>query len=311
MDISVIVPSLNDGPGLYFTYAAAFADLETGTRSFEIVPVIDGDESAEARGLAMHGARLVRGRFGSPQASRYAGLLASHGRWVFFLDSHVIPSRGFFERMVKTAEETDATLVFSPHVDWSRDRMAYAHRIGWQDSLWCVDAETKPRVETAYRAAQSGHGGILVDREKYLASGGYWLAQRGWGGEETHLSLKLWMLGYECWMEPRVYHWHYMGGRRNDGAFQSRDYVRNFMLAAYALGGQKYLDAVYTYHTANRNCHSSVAAAARAKHDDPYGADYRNVPRDAAAERERICAGSFGGDLDNLREHFRAQGITH
>jgi GT2 family glycosyltransferase len=307
MDISVVIPSHRDPAGLYFTFAAAAADLEHSSLHWEIIAVVDGEYHETAKSLKAHqGCRIIKGEFGSPQASRHAGAEVGKGEFIFFLDSHVVPCRDFFLRMMHTARETRAAMVFSPHCTWARGQMGYGYGVDWCGNLWAKDHQTEPTESVPYRVAMMGHGAICVDREKYFAAGGYWLEQRGWGGEENHLALKLWMLGQECWVEPRVYHWHYMANRRGEAVFRTLEHVRNFLISAYALGGQRYLDRVYLNYTLGAN---AVPAGQRPEAQDPYGVLYRAAPAEAAVERQRIFDGPFGGDLDKLREFFRHENI--
>ncbi len=319
MDISVVIPSRDDPAGLYFTFAAASAELEYSGLYSEIIAVVDGEWHETARAMRQHQAcRVVNGVFGSPQHARHFGAEQASGKYVFFLDSHVVPCRDFFRCMVNTAEETGAAIVYSPHATWARGVMGYGYGVDWCGNLWSKDHQTEPLVMlngvtqksvTPYRVAMMGHGGICVNREKYFAAGGYWLAQTGWGGEESHLSLKLWMLGHETWVDPRIYHWHYMAHRRGEEIFVDREHVRNFLISAYALGGEKYLNRCFFKYTMARNVHATPEAARNVPAIDPYRDLYEAAPMEAAEERARICAGPFGGDLDKLRAFFRQNEI--
>lgn len=319
MDISVVIPSRNDPAGLYFTFAAASVDLEHSGLSHEIIAVVDGETHETSRALLQHQAcRVICGTFGSPQHARHFGAEQAAGKYIFFLDSHVVPCRDFFRRMTETAEATGAAIVYSPHATWARGVMGYGYGVDWCGNLWSKDHQTEPLVtrngvtqksDGPYRAAMMGHGGICVSREKYFAVGGYWLVQRGWGGEESHLSLKCWMLGQETWADPRVYHWHYMAHRRGEEVFLDREHVRNFLISAYALGGEKYLNQCFFKYTTARNVHATPEAARSAAPTDPYRDLFESAPAEAQEERARICAGPFGGDLDRLREFFRTEGI--
>lgn len=305
MDISVVIPSRDDPAGLYFTYAASQVELERSGLEYEIIAAVDGSDHEVRRALQQHQAcRIVDGFSGfkcdSPQASRHEGAKRACGKYIFFLDSHVVPCRGFFNSMLYAAQKEQAAIVFSPHCTWARGVMGYGYGVAWDGNLWSKDHQTKPSSNYPYPVAMMGHGAICVDREKYFRVGGYWQAQRGWGGEESHLSLKFWMLGERCYCDPRIYHWHYMATRRGEAIFGDREHVRNFLISAYALGGQKYLD----------RCHLAyeLPAAARGQ-GGIYDDLYRVAPEEAAAERELIRSGPFGGDLDKLRECFRKEGI--
>lgn len=312
MDFSVVIPAHNDDAGAYFTATAALSDLEHGNISHEVIVAVDGAPLPAVTELAKTGAiRTACGDFGGPQNARHAGIMAAEAKYVFCLDSHVIPSRHFFTHLAGALVAQKAAIVHSPHYTWGKKQGAYGFGINWAGNLWSVDHETHPQSFAPYRVAMMGHGAFVVNKEKYLACGGYWSEQHGWGGEEPHLNLKFWMLGETCWCDPRVYHWHYMGHRRDASVFKDREHVRNFMLAAYAIGGRKYLDICYTHYTLIANAQPSFEQAKEHWPTDPYGDIYSAVPVDAAAERERIMAGPYAGDLDALRSFFRSENIPN
>jgi glycosyltransferase involved in cell wall biosynthesis len=312
MLLSVVIPSKDDPSGLYHTFAASFVELENDfPGNSEIIVACDG-ETNDATDCLQKNFNVIRGNWRAPQKARHAGLLEAKGKWVAFLDSHVIPSRGMFRRLVEAAEANDAGIVHSPHCFWARNQSCFAYRIDWVKKFWMSESIGEPIVPQPYRVSVMGHGAMVVDREKYLASGGYLMEQRGWGGEEPHLNLKFWMLGYSSWVHPDAYHWHFMARRHSADIYKSPEFIRNFMLAAYALGGQKYLDSVYGSYSIASRPYATVAEAIEHRNDpDPYRDDYLSVPNEMKEERARICAGPFAGNLDALREFFDRERIIN
>lgn len=318
MKLAVVIPSYNDAQGLWFTVAAARVDLEAdfAPDEYEIIGVVDGPDDEETQilhGMRQQGTcRMMRSDTRTPQKNRHAGLLATEAPYVFFLDSHVVPSRGYFKRLLMTAEETGAAIVHGAHSFWS-DGRTYAYAMDWKNHFWSHCGEALPqRTDGPYRIGIAGHGGIVVNREKYLSVGGYWDALQGWGGEEPQLNFKLWMMGHEAYLDPRVYHWHLMVPRRHRVAEQlTAGYVRNFLLVAYATGGQKYLDAVHMFYTQSMTHYATIEEAMAAPPRDPWQDVFDRIPEEAAQERELICRGPYGGNLDALRDYFRKEGIPN
>jgi GT2 family glycosyltransferase len=314
MILSVVVPSYDDPAGLWFTHAASMVDLEQdfARDEFEFIAVIDGPENDTVVGFAQQGTcRILRGEFGGPQNSRRAGALAANGKYIVFLDSHVVPSRGMFRSLIDAAERTGGAIVHAPHCFWNSEPKCYAYRMDFQQRFWSFQVEAEPRSPEPYRIAVMGHGALLVNREKYFKIGGYSDLQRGWGGEEPYLNLKAWMLGESCWIDPRCYHWHYMTKRRTDKVYKQLPYVRNFMVAAYIIGGQQRLDAVYALHTFAANGQKTIEDAVAATQKEPYREAYEAIPAECAEERARVEAGPFGGDLGALVEWFNREGIPN
>lgn len=298
--LSVVIPSWQDKKGLYLTYTSAFAQLEASGIGHEFIVVADGgiDIPFEQN----PDTKVLRGSFGSPQHSRDAGIRAARFPYVVCLDSHVSCGPGLFNSLLFTAKSTEAAAVFPAMAFYQRRALSYSRKIDWMYGLHVAQALPRPQSEQPHRIADACHGVFLLNREKYVAAGGYSLEQKGWGGEEEYLNLKFWMLGEECWMVPNVYHWHYTAESRRSDAdrMRSAEYARNYMLASYVLGGERYL-----YKSAG--CFVSPQkenyAAARAA--------FVGIPRDATikADRAKVEAGPFGGDLDRLRAHFKSQDI--
>ena len=73
---------------------------------------------------------------------------------------------------------------------------------------------------------------------------------------------------------------------RNEGAEYTPNYKRNFMVAAYVLGGQEYLQKTESFYK-----------------------DKLKITSDIEQERQRICDGPFNGNLDALRIYLNREGI--
>lgn len=323
---AVVIPSYNDAAGLWFTVAAAKADIDEdfAQEDYEVIGVVDGPEdgdTAEGTGnRIIHSmrvqemCRIINADTRTPQKNRHIGLLATDAPYVFFLDSHVIPSRGFFKSMYEAISTSGAGIVHSPHCFWKRFPIgvAYGYDMNWKNYFWSVTAESKPKRDAPYKICLAGHGAIVVDRAQYLETGGYWHALEGWGGEEPQLNLLFWMLGKHVLIDPRVYHWHYMPCKRHmHEEHKSLRYVRNFLLSAYAYGGQKYFDSVFFFFTQQQNSAKTIDEIRSHVPVSPFEDLRESIPIVAAAERAKVCAGPFGGDLDKLREYFKAEDITN
>ena|SRR5690242_19445820 len=88
--------------------------------------------------------------------------------------------------------------------------------------LWTKKTLLEPPSSGPFKVATHPHGAFAVRRDSFLKAGGYWRELHGFGGEETQLCLKFWLMGMTCWATPRVYHWHWLpaGGRRGSETFR-------------------------------------------------------------------------------------------
>jgi hypothetical protein len=317
LKLAVVIPSYLDAEGLWFTVAAARVDLEAdfAPDEYEIIGVIDGPEDdKEILNYLRQGGkcRLLSSNLRSPQMNRDMGLRAAQAPYVFFLDSHIVPCRGFFKRVLATIEQTGAVMVHTPSTYDGRTPMHERHVVQ-SHFFWYMQVQTRPRIPNQpYQILLGEHGGMCVDRSRYLHVGGYWDALKGFGQEERQFSFAAAFAGEKAYMEPRVYVWHLMRMKRREGcdkygfteAFgQIETFARSTMLIAYAYGGQKYLDVAHGFL---RNHHGAILREDVSQRLDML---YRETPFVAASERARVCSGPFAGDVERLFEHFRCEGI--
>lgn len=288
MQVTFCIATHFDPCGLYLSMFAALAQLEKSDLEFEILIVADGgsDQKWEQAHENIRCIRLTGGnRTGSPQGTRDIGIREAKYKNVLCIDSHVVVSD--IQKWVAEHERLHAALSF-PSMAGSSSEMwrLYGSIFDWDNSFWNTHVIYKPKSENPYRVVQASHSSFMCDREFYLSSGGYTNLQIGYGGEETLLALKAWMLGRENWIIPQVWHAHFQPQGRNEGAEVQPNYKRNFMLAAYVFGGQKYLEKVESFYR-----------------------DKLQITPDIQRERLRICAGPYNGNLDMLREYCKKEGI--
>lgn len=287
-EVSVLIASHNDPEGTYLTVFGALQQLEKLDFPWEIILVSDGGEPWKYE-QAHENIRCLRltgqNRTGSPQGTRDVGVRNAKYKNVLCLDSHVIVSD--IKKWVMEHERLHAALSF-PSMAGSSSEMwrLYGSIFDWEKSFWNTHVIYTPKSTEPYRVVQASHSGFMVDRDFYLSSGGYTNLQVGYGGEETFCALKFLMFGRENWMIPQIWHAHYQPAGRNEGAEHSDNYKRNFMLAAYVFGGQKYLEKVESFYKGKLI-----------------------ITPDIQRERLRICAGPFNGNLDALREYCEKEGI--
>ena len=291
MELSVMIAAHKDEEGLYLTTFAAIQQLEKTDLDWEIV--ISADAGTPAKWEKAHkNVRVLRltggNRTGSPQGTRDAGIRAAQYKNVMCLDSHVIVSD--MTRWAELHEKIGATISF-PAMIGTGDEMfkIYGNQMDFDNCFWNVQTYPEPASWEPFKVCQCAHSGFMVGRNFYLESGGYTLEQKGYGGEEPWLSLLAWMMGKTVWFIPEVSHAHYMPQGRNDGAGQTEDFARNFMLCSYVMGGQEYLEKTQKFFS--------------------WAKPLVKTP-EIIRRREMVCAGPFKGDLNLLREHFKKTNVV-
>lgn len=289
MQVSLMIGTYNNPEGLYLSLFSALSQFENSDLDWEIVICADGGTEVKYE-KAHPNIKVLRfgggNRLGSPQATRNAGIRGCSYRNVLCIDSHVVISD--IRKWVSEHERLGAAISFPAMVGGSHEMWKlYGSVFDWDASFWYKHVLYSPLKSEPYRILQTSHSGFMVDRDWYIKSGGYTDLQVGYGGEETFLGLKAWMLGRENWMIPSVWHAHYQPAGRNPNADLTENYKRNFMIAAYVMGGIEYLR----------------------KTEAHYRGSLKITP-EIEFERVRMCAGPYHGDLDLLRTYLKHQGIV-
>lgn len=288
MQVSVMIATHFNAEGLYLSVFSALSQLEKSNLEWEIVIAADGGEPNkwEQAHPNIRCLRLTGGnQQGSPQGTRDIGIRNCQYKNVLCIDSHVIVSD--IEKWVGEHERIGATTSF-PAMGGGSSEMwkMYGSIFDWDASFWYKHVLYEAKSAEPYKILETSHSGFLVNRDFYINHGGYTNLLKGYGAEETLWGIKVWMLGGQNWMIPSVFHYHYQPAGRNEGAEHTDNYKKNFVIAAFVLGGEKY----------------------KQKAENHYRIQLKITP-EMQNERKRICDGPFKGDLDFLRFYLDREGI--
>lgn len=273
-DVSLLVPYAEDWPHLYFTLNQAAALLVASKLTHEIIVVLNNSsEQALEDALKLttavdfasfHNVRLFVEDV--PSNARAANLAAKYarGRYLFFTDSHVVMHPNIFEECISVMEaEEKAGLVHSP-VTWtgvpyekdgslSMSKRCFCYRYREFDATkeWYLTrhfhgtySHQYKHADRPFKIAGCGHGFFALRHDVYEHIGCYHEGQIAYGGREPYLTFKAWLFGYENYSVPTTNHVHYNGRRlyrwHNDW------WMHNCMQQAYCIGGEKWLNIIYT-----------------------------------------------------------------
>ena len=89
----------------------------------------------------------------------------------------------------------------------------------------------------------SGTSSSLIDRDVFFEIGKFNEHLGIYGGGEPYIDLKVQMFGYDVRIPPNCRLWHLTETRGYN--WNSKDLHRNFMIAAFTLGGEEFLEPVY------------------------------------------------------------------
>jgi len=259
-DLSVIIPARNEHPQATFTLQAIWDQLEGSPWDWETI-LVDNLSDDKTGSFCKDRYWHAKGRHkiveykekGSCWGARNAGLSVAEGRLIFLFDAHVLISPDLFAKQIQTFDAIpSATVLYTP-VIWmgdSRCHTAYGYSLGennhhMRTKFWGSWTKRKQSDEP-YRIPMSGTAGIAVRREFLERIGGWPAPLSVYGGGEQWISLACWMLGGECWIDPRTYVYHLAdtrgyAGSQDERKFSTNDaHMFNVLLVSYALGGEKW-----------------------------------------------------------------------
>jgi hypothetical protein len=175
------------------------------------------------------------------------GVAASSGRWLLFLDAHVVPSRGSLEgaweylkcRNLKGTLHMplsyhileDKWLAYKPDFNPDHGYLGYSFTTFPGKLRGTSNIVKIPCMSTC---------GMWMPRKVYNAVGG-WPAELGiYGGGENFMNYVLGILGFDkhLWCGGAVHH----HGDKRGYNYVYDDYVRNRGIAMYCVGGEDWLD---------------------------------------------------------------------
>ena len=204
--VSVVIISLNEGESLRHTVENMVATLP---RHSEIIVVDDGSTDGSADFLSDgfssdgHEVALVRPaeRLGVPGARNF-GARYAHGDVLVFSDAHVIAPQGWCEELVGLLARPELGAV-APAISMMQTTTGAGYGQKWSDSSLAV--EWLGCQSAAPYAVPLLCGCFLALRRGLFEKvGGFDGGMVLWGAEDSEFSIRLWTLGYECWVTPDV-----------------------------------------------------------------------------------------------------------
>ena len=273
MALSVVVATYNDPLGLYMTVMALLQQLAAFPEEWEIVIAADGGSGTKWEKIP--NVRCLRIRTGSPQGTRDAGIRAAKFKDVLCIESHVIVSD--IARLLAEHRRLGGAMTFPARVAEGAELYSvYGNETDFDGNLWFKKTLYSPRDNKPYRVPQFGHSCFMIDRDEYVAVGGYTDLLKGWGFEEPFLCLKFWMLARTCWQVPSIWHAHYLSDRGAGAAMASPQFQENARIVKYVIAGDQ---------------------------------GTLQLTPELITERAKLCAGPFNGNLQALRDYLKQKGV--
>jgi len=283
LDISVILPYINDYPAIIHTLFAFQNEFYDENLSYELIAVESRarnpytDRFLNYFRVPIHLGIVKYGFEEIPcgPAARMTGAKMAQGKYLLFTDSHVQPGKNTVPMMVDFLEENANVgsvhgCTVKSHIDLQRGAGCHYDLFGGDINLYSHFHGRYQRCRGAepYPVAGASLAYVMVRREEFLKLHGYHSECRGYPHPEGYVPLKYWMFDYECWSMPKAFHIHsnyprsYGVAPKVNIEMDGKSYrlvgndnlIRNAMICAYTLGGGEWIDKVWNeWHSRGGN----------------------------------------------------------
>jgi GT2 family glycosyltransferase len=209
--ISVVVVALNEGEQLRKTVETYRHTLPEGS---EIVVVDDGSEDGSADFLrgSSNGTRLIETRHGGVARGRNLGARMTTGDAILFSDAHIQMSGGWVAPILEILADPKAGGAAPAVADMEHPQyLGFGLRLDGPDpsEKWLPASGDDPFVAPLLPWCSTA-----MRRDVFEATGGFDEGMIRWGQIDNEMSVRLWLLGYECWVAPRVVAHHLFREKR-------------------------------------------------------------------------------------------------
>jgi len=247
MDCSVIIPIRNEYPQIIFTIDSIFQEFKRCGLKGEVIAVFnentdDGYEILSKK-VKLSNLKVLVSEEGQC-AARLMGMENAQSEMLFFFDAHMLIEPFSFNKMISAFEDSSEKLgagFFSIRYLLSVDTIYYGYS-PLVKNFWGTWTDKKCH-SIPYHMPLSGAAGYAIKRSACIDSGFYNKNFGCYGGGEPYLFYKLEMFGYTNFVNPDAIAAHLAAAR---GYFWDYDILyRNFLLASFILGGERFSDVYY------------------------------------------------------------------
>ncbi|MDE1831715.1 MAG: glycosyltransferase [Thaumarchaeota archaeon] len=195
--LSIIIPSLNEGKNVEMTINNIKSTIDID--DYEII-VADCGGTDLSSVSSMKDVFIYRSKQGAPQ-SRNFGAEHAHGDILLFADGHVKFQKGWAQQILNSCKNTAG--IVAPCLTAMSDGEARGCGFEWTDLQmninWLPDLK-----QEIHEIPFAGAGCMAIQKKVFFDIGEFDSGLRLWGSEDSELSLRTWLLGYQVVCDPSI-----------------------------------------------------------------------------------------------------------
>jgi len=238
-EVSVIIPVRNEHPQLWFTIDSIQEELLEIPHEIIVVFNENTDRGVEFGRTKQKFIRLFELEKGSIAQSRRFGAEQAKGRYLFFLDAHVLVESGSFRAAIELLNSNESAGICWFAVRYLLERK-YAYGYTLHPRKFWGNWTHEYKDSKPWPCLMSGLAGAAVSRNILLEVGNFHPSLGIYGGSEPYVGFKMEMFGYRNYVHPNAKIAHFVDKR--DYYWNNDDLWHNFLLGAYILGDDTYFD---------------------------------------------------------------------
>ncbi|MBA4536424.1 glycosyltransferase [Bacillus aquiflavi] len=204
--VSIIFPAKNEGENVQSTLDSLF-NTKTNIK-FETIIVDDGSTDGCCDFLKnnpwKNQVKLVRTTGVGAANARNSGSNIAEGEYLIFCDAHLNFENWWIDRLLQPIL-TGKTDVVSPAIA----SITEPDKVGYGMSLnHLLKVYWNKKRSNLFETAVLPGGCLLIPKKVFNDVGGFESGFKTWGHEDVELSIKLWLFGYRCTIQPNVKVFH-------------------------------------------------------------------------------------------------------
>ncbi|MBD1378983.1 glycosyltransferase family 2 protein [Metabacillus arenae] len=200
--VSIIFPAKNEGQNVKTTLDSLFT--ARSKTPFDVIVVDDGSTDGCCDFLSDYMMKdkvtLIRTKGVGPSKARNLGAENSAADYLIFCDAHLLFEDLWIERLMEPLVSGKANAV-TPGIAPIEDPTNVGYGMTLSPSLKVVWNRKK---HTIFETAILPGGCCIIPKKIFNDVGGFETGFATWGHEDVEISIKLWLFGYRCVVQPSV-----------------------------------------------------------------------------------------------------------